>query len=564
MVVGLQTRLIASLTILVCVTLTLLGFVLLQDANSRLELFHLTQAKYQAKTLAEGSLDALVTQDFELLERWVASAMPSKEYAYAALVKPTGIVLTHTKMDLIGHKVYTIKDLHTYKVRKATNDNRPVIEVIYPAFVGNRHLANAHVSYYTDIKRGVAEESLPWITLAVIFSLLVITLGSVLLSKKITNPIKYLTKIVSDFTPEKELSIEASISERSDEVGALARTFNNMSTRLFDAYKQLKLKSEELEKRVKERTRELIESNQGLKESETRIAAIVDNIADGVITVDNAGIIESSNLAARQIFGYENIEFVGRNYSILFPGHEKESEYLIRSNPRPQETIATTKFGKEFTIEYSVRNIHIQNKTISIFVFRDITERKATLEHLLYIANHDTLTGLYNRSFLHETLERIVARTKRGDSKSSAILYIDLDNFKHVNDNFGHAAGDRVLIEVTQIMKSRARESDILCRIGGDEFVAVIFDTSHKLAGKIAEAFRKKLASYVYQNGNEKVDVGCSIGISIITKDCNSADEELANADYACYQAKRAGRNCVRMFDPKDKHHSARTPIKIY
>lgn len=564
MVIGLQTRLIASLTILVCVTLTLMGFVLLQDANSRLELFHLTQAKHQAKTLAEGSLDALVTQDFELLERWVASAMPSKEYAFAALVKPNGIVLTHTKMDLIGHKVYTLKDLHSYKVRKTKIDNRPVIEVIYPAFVGNRHLANAHVSYYTDIERGVAEESLPWISLAVIFSLVVITLGSFLLSKKITNPIKYLTKIVSDFTPEKELSIEASISERSDEVGALARTFNNMSTRLFDAYRQLTLKSEELERRVKERTRELVESNQDLKESETRIAAIVDNIADGVITVDNAGIIESCNLAALQIFGYDNSELIGLNYSTLFPSYKKVSNYTCQSNSQPLETIATTKYGMDFTIEYSVRNIYVHNRTISIFVFRDISERKATLEHLIHIANHDTLTGLYNRSFLLEELERTVARTKREDSKPCAILYIDLDNFKYVNDTFGHAAGDRVLIDVTQIMKSRARESDILCRLGGDEFVALIFDTSPELAAKIAEAFRQKLANYVYQNGNEKVDVGCSIGISIITKDCKSADEELENADYACYQAKRSGRNCVRMFDPEDKHHSARTPIKTY
>lgn len=310
-----------------------------------------------------------------------------------------------------------------------------------------------------------------------------------------------------------------------------------------------------MEQRVRERTRELLDSNQYLKESETKIATIVDNIADGVITVDSFGVIESSNLAALQIFGYSSTELVGKSFSTLFPGQETNRTSKLEFNAQAQETTAIAKDGKQFPIEYSVSKMCLNNKTLYIFVLRDITELKATIEKLQHIANHDTLTGLYNRSYLDDVLERTIARVKRGISESCAILYIDLDNFKYVNDTLGHAAGDRVLTDVTRIMKRRARTSDILCRLGGDEFAALIFNANAKTAKEIADTFREKIADYIFQDGHVKVDVGCSIGISIITKDCTSADEELARADYACYQAKRSGRNCVCMFDQGDKTH---------
>ncbi len=165
-----------------------------------------------------------------------------------------------------------------------------------------------------------------------------------------------------------------------------------------------------------------------------------------------------------------------------------------------------------------------------------LRERDATL---LRLANHDALTGLYNRNFFSEKLEQIAAT-----NSTSALLFIDLDNFKYINDTLGHEAGDRMLVQAARWFRHRLRERDTLCRFGGDEFTILIESTSEEkviqLANKLITTMNEQL---IFIDDNQNFQVSCSIGITMIDSDLYTPDEFLSQADLACHEAKRGGRN---------------------
>lgn len=147
---GLFGRLAYSLGALLCVALLTLGYVLLDDAERRFDHERLVQARAQARTLAEGSLDALVTGDYELLERWVASAIPGEHYAYAFLARLDGQILTHSEPAQVAHFIAPVDEQVQQSERKLLYSGRPVKEIVHPAIVGQHHLANAHIAYFLD------------------------------------------------------------------------------------------------------------------------------------------------------------------------------------------------------------------------------------------------------------------------------------------------------------------------------------------------------------------------------------------------------------------------------
>jgi len=197
MKISLQNRLLASFVLLVSITLAIMGGVLIVDSEKKLAAFQLTQAKYQAQTLADGSLDALITKDYQQLERLVASALPSPVFAYAALVRPDGRVLTHSDIKYIGSTISTVSLVLSSTLRHLIYNSRPVQEVIFPAIVGKKHIANAHVAYFLDAEDIIAQESSPWIILAVVLSILILSIGCYFITRRVIQPIESLTSIVS-------------------------------------------------------------------------------------------------------------------------------------------------------------------------------------------------------------------------------------------------------------------------------------------------------------------------------------------------------------------------------
>ncbi len=294
-----------------------------------------------------------------------------------------------------------------------------------------------------------------------------------------------------------------------------------------------------------------------------RLETILDTAAEGIITFNEEGIIESINLAAEELFGYKESEVIGKDLTLIFPPEKMDSreDYIVhflrheiqRCIGHEGEIVGRHTNGSRFPIALKVSAIGIDGQTIYTGLVADISERKAMVEHLKQMAEHDGLTGLYNRSYFQNELDRISSQIRRNADRQCALLYIDLDNFKYVNDTMGHAAGDKLLLEVSEILAKRSRKSDLLARFGGDEFTVLLVDITPDKAYQVAESFRTKLADYPFMHNGKQVDIGCSIGVAQLTSQNFLPEDVMSQADLACHLAKKQGRNRVHVYNDENE-----------
>jgi diguanylate cyclase (GGDEF)-like protein/PAS domain S-box-containing protein len=313
-------------------------------------------------------------------------------------------------------------------------------------------------------------------------------------------------------------------------------------------------------------TRNLIEAfdhmHSEVHSRQERLQTILDNTAEGIVTFDAHGTIEGYNQAANQLFGWAEREVIGQNISVLVHRDIQAvpDSYLTRllNNDldglvgQEGEIGGQRKGGITFPMAIKISGMWLEGERLYTALVADNSERMAMLERLRARAERDDLTGIHNRSYFLDELARVVDRTHR-THRISTLLYIDLDNFKYVNDTLGHLAGDRLLIEVSQLLRKRARRSDLIARLGGDEFTMLLYDTRAEEAQAIAESFRRGLTDHRFREAGVQVDVGCSIGVAMINTESHSAEEVLSRADFACHLAKRDGRNRVHVFDVQDE-----------
>ena len=257
---------------------------------------------------------------------------------------------------------------------------------------------------------------------------------------------------------------------------------------------------------------------------EQRLRSIMDNTAEGIVTFDEHGQVESWNQATLQLFGWSETELARVQFSQLISavmiGGEEEPAVADDVNisnyvGRETEVMGCHRNNTRFPLAMKVSRMVLAGQTKYTALLANITERKALMENLRKMAEHDGLTGLFNRTYFHTELERTVERAKR-NAKQCALMYIDLDNFKYLNDTLGHAAGDRLLVEVARMLNSRSRRSDVVARLGGDEFTVLLNDIATEMIQATAESFRHQLSDYVFHYEGRIVDIGCSIGVSII------------------------------------------------
>ncbi len=298
-----------------------------------------------------------------------------------------------------------------------------------------------------------------------------------------------------------------------------------------------------------------------------RLESILDNAGEGIITLSDERRIESFNNAAQILFGYQADEVIGRDVQVLLTDTtgEENMQFVRRlygADPlkgamRLSSVVsAKRKMGDVFPLSINLSELRVDDRRLFVAIVEDISERQAMLQHLKHLAEHDSLTGLYNRQFFMDELERVVGRVARQRGGiQHALLYIDLDNFKFVNDTLGHLAGDKVLVEVTQMLRKRLRKSDLLARLGGDEFAVLLYDVDLAQAEQAAEFYRLQLADYIFRYETKAIDVGCTIGVAMFTPDVHNKEDLLARADIACHIAKRAGRNAVHVYQPDDKEN---------
>jgi diguanylate cyclase (GGDEF)-like protein/PAS domain S-box-containing protein len=300
-------------------------------------------------------------------------------------------------------------------------------------------------------------------------------------------------------------------------------------------------------------------SEERFKESEERSRAVLENVADGIITLGENGLIESLNPAARRILGYNGDELVGRAIRDLVvpvdPVHAAMDLDQWASRTDPMEITALHKDGGFFPMDFGISVMQLGPRRLFIATFRDISERKAQTEAIEYQALHDALTGLPNRTLFSDRLQQALLAVQR-TQQGLAIMLIDLDRFKDVNDTLGHEHGDALLQEIAARLRSALRESDTVARLGGDEFAIL---PSGWLEGGALEATAEKVLEALRQPiellGNT-VDVDASIGVARYPEDGDEVNVLLRRADVAMYQAKRT-RTGYALYSPEQDFHSA-------
>ena len=292
-----------------------------------------------------------------------------------------------------------------------------------------------------------------------------------------------------------------------------------------------------------------------------RLAGILASVGEGVYGVDSKGQVTFMNPTACAILGYgSEKEVIGQKAHSLFHyanehGDANQEESCLLQNVYESgdkieacQTVFWNSKHNVIPVECTALPLNIRGELEgAVIAFRDITERKQLENELVWQAHHDALTKLHNRRFFEQQLTEEVSRVQRS-AENSALLYIDLDRFKYINDTAGHAAGDQLLIEVSQLLKMRLRESDLLARLGGDEFAVILIDTDKTNISAVAESFRDVLEQYHFTHGSKHYRIYGSIGVTLIDKTSTSASDVLANADIACHIAKSRGRNQVHIY----------------
>ncbi len=262
---GLFTRIAISLTVILCSAMLALGYVIVKDAEQQFQQEHLRLVSASAKTLASGSLDALVTRDFELLERWVTSVLLDDFYAYSFLANADGQILTHSDLELVARHTEPVGQLTETLIRDTFYKNEPVREVIYPARVGEQHLANAHVAYYHN-REAMNQQSTFKVVCLIVGSLILMLAATLLIIRRYTQPIRQLTHYVSQLNLDSsDATIQPHLLQDSDEIGVLSRAFDDMYKRLMAAFVELRQEELRLREQVDEQTRDLQQTNRELE-----------------------------------------------------------------------------------------------------------------------------------------------------------------------------------------------------------------------------------------------------------------------------------------------------------
>ncbi len=306
--------------------------------------------------------------------------------------------------------------------------------------------------------------------------------------------------------------------------------------------------------------RETLAANSMLRDSETRTRAVLDSVDDAIITISESGVIEIFNPAAERIFGYSGSEIVGRNVSLLMPEPHRGrhdgylKRYLETGESKilgvVREVTGVRKNGTGFPLELTASEVWVEARRLYIASARDITARKEAEQHIMYLANHDALTGLPNRILLQDRIRQAIAQARRGNARG-AVLFIDLDQFKTINDSLGHDVGDLLLKAVAERLVSGLRSEDTVARQGGDEFIVVLPRVANAQdAGTVAQKLLDALM-LPYQAKGSELHTSASIGIAIFPDDGEDGDTLLKNSDTAMYHAKEAGRTNYQFFTPE-------------
>jgi diguanylate cyclase (GGDEF)-like protein/PAS domain S-box-containing protein len=362
-------------------------------------------------------------------------------------------------------------------------------------------------------------------------------------------------------------------AERRDEFGVLARAFNTMSHELERVYR-------EVEEAVANRTHQLQDANAKLGEAEQRFRTFMDHTPAVAFIKDEAGRLVYVNRRFRERFERQGVNVLGKDDHELWPADVarrlRETDLAVLAAGRPtevEEEVATPDGKSRYWLSLKFPMNDVDGRRLLGGISLDVTQHRLAEQRLAHQALHDDLTGLPNRHLFVERLERCLRRAAGGGGRGFALLFLDLDRFKVINDNLGHAAGDRLLMAVAERMQDCLREAaadrqlawrgdHTVARLGGDEFTVLLEGCDDPAeAPRIAERLVAALARPVSCNGQD-VFTGASIGVVADGRTYATVKDLLRDADAAMYRAKGAGKGRVAVFD-STMHESAVSRMRL-
>ncbi len=299
-----------------------------------------------------------------------------------------------------------------------------------------------------------------------------------------------------------------------------------------------------------------------LRDEKEKAEVTLASLAEGVITIDDNGVVEYMNGAAERLSGAAPDGWRGRPLDDLLPVVDEDGEAIGlqavcrgvgQDERRTLEGYLALRPGKRTVLEITVAPLGggRGHHTGDIVVLRDVTEARRMARRMAHQATHDPLTNLVNRREFERRLERIL-RSARDDATRHALCYIDLDQFKIINDSCGHGAGDELLKQIARLLRGAVRKRDTVCRLGGDEFGVLMEHCDLEHAVRSADLIRERTAAYRFTWEGRGFAIGTSIGVVAITTDSDDLAGVLRRADAACYAAKEQGRNRVHVYHDDD------------
>lgn len=399
---------------------------------------------------------------------------------------------------------------------------------------------------YVASKNSILHQSLLIAGAEILFTLLALGLAGYLLTRHIKSLLAATQKI-----SEGNYNLQIPVTSR-DEIGVLASNFNSMT----DA--------------IRNRIAALHLSEQALHEEKERAEVTLHSIGDGVITTDLQGRVLYLNPMAEILTGYTQAQATGKPIETIYRVQEQASGSQLANPVRlclAEDTVISgvnlaqliNSDGRAFAVEETAAPIRGKagNTIGAVLVFHDVTAARETSRKLAYQATHDALTGLINRREFERLVEETLQDAK-ANGTSSAFCYMDLDQFKVVNDTCGHIAGDRLLVELATMIQHRVNENDMLARLGGDEFGVLMRNIPLQEARALAEELRNRVRDYRFLWDGQTFEVGISIGVVPIRPNTNSVVEVFSNADIACFVAKDMGRNQIHVSNLNDVEQARR------
>lgn len=305
-------------------------------------------------------------------------------------------------------------------------------------------------------------------------------------------------------------------------------------------------------------------AEKALRDNDKKLRTVIDGALDAIMTIDDAGNLVEFNPAAEKIFGYQKEQVLGRRMSeMIIPPqlrkfHDEGHQHYVLTGEKSMfnqrvEITGMRADGSEFPVELTLTALKDENLSLVTGFIRDISVQKKAQQEIENFAYYDALTGLPNRRLFTDRFQHAVLISQRSKTYC-ALIFIDLDNFKTLNDTKGHSVGDQMLIEVAHRIKQVIRAGDTVARLSGDEFIVIIenLDAQKNLAYQQASEVTQKLLAELnrsYCLDLFEFNTSASIGVTLFNNDHLSFEEHLRHADIAMYQSKAAGRNTYHFYD---------------